>query len=355
MVFEERFQITNVGHFWLLWVEIIDHSNLPGSDASRVLAMIKPHSNRIFQANTRLIHRGEYLLGPTIIRTGDPFGMFYAERIFPGKDNLLTIPLQFDIDNFSSPTGQLSGGKALRTSSLDSTPYASGIREYRIGDSLSRIHWRSTAHRQRLMVKEFDQDPQSNIWILLDANQTSQVQLRESQTPDSNLPENEIQKFGRMNLPLDTFEYAVTSAATIVKYFIRLGRAVGFASMGSTLSYLIAERGDRQLGKVIEALAFIDCNGRLPLLGLIQSQEANFIKGSTVILISSSPLSELDICTDYLLLHRLKMVVVYIDPKSFLNKKTTPNLSEIYKSKGVEFYWIKKNDDIKSILSYSGK
>jgi uncharacterized protein (DUF58 family) len=353
-VFEERFQVKNVGRFWILWVEIIDKSALPGSIASRILIMMKPHSNQIFQVNTRLVHRGEFPLGPTLIRTGDPFGMFYAERIFPAKDNLLTIPLQFDIDHFSSPAGQLSGGKAMRTSSQDATPYASSVREYRIGDSLSRIHWRSTARRQRLMVKEFDQDPQSNIWVLLDANESSQVQSPENSIFESNRTD-KIQKIPKTDLPPDTFEYAVTSTATIVKYFIRLGRAVGFASMGSSLSYLTAERGERQLGKVIEALAFIDCKGKLPLLGLVQSQEANFVKGSTVILVSSSSANELEISTDYLLLRGIRMVVVFIDPKSFLDKKTTPRLSELYKSKGVEFYWIKKNDDIKSILGFSGK
>jgi len=352
MLFEERFQVTNVGHFWLLWVEVIDQSKLPGSDASCVVFMIKPHANRVYQSNTRLTHRGEYTLGPTLIRTGDPFGMFYAERMFPGKDSLLTIPFQFDIDHFSSPAGQLSGGKALRTSSQDTTPYASSVREYRTGDSLSRIHWRSTARRQRLMVKEFDQDPQSNIWVLLDADQSSEVRLIENGISEESIHEAKFKKTTKINLPADTFEYAVTITATIVKYFIRLGRAVGFASMGSSLSYLTAERGERQLGKVIEALAFMDCNGNLPLLGLVQSQEANFVKGSTVILISSSPSNELEICTDYLLLRGLKMVVVFIDSKSFVGKKTNPHLSEVYKSKGVELYWIKKNDDIKTILGY---
>jgi uncharacterized protein (DUF58 family) len=204
------------------------------------------------------------------------------------------------------------------------------------------------------MVKEFDQDPQSNIWVLLDANESSQVQLPEYSIFESHRT-GKIQKLTKADLPPDTFEYAVTSTATIVKYFIRLGRAVGFASMGNSLSYLTAERGERQLGKVIEALAFIDCKGKLPLLGLVQSQEANFVKGSTVILVSSSSANELEISTDYLLLRGIRMVVVFIDAKSFSGKKTTPRLSELYKSKGVEFYWIKKNDDIKSILGFSGK
>ena len=46
------------------------------------------------------------------------------------------------------------------------TPNASGIREYAPGDPLSRIHWRSTAHTGELMVKTFELDPTSDIWVI---------------------------------------------------------------------------------------------------------------------------------------------------------------------------------------------
>jgi uncharacterized protein (DUF58 family) len=42
------------------------------------------------------------------------------------------------------------------------------VRDYEPGDSFSRIHWRSTARRDRLVVKEFELDPLADIWIVPD-------------------------------------------------------------------------------------------------------------------------------------------------------------------------------------------
>ena len=52
-----------------------------------------------------------------------------------------------------------------------------GVREYVDGDPLNRIHWMSTARRDRLMVKEFELDPQSDVWIFLDAEREVQSTL----------------------------------------------------------------------------------------------------------------------------------------------------------------------------------
>ena len=49
------------------------------------------------------------------------------------------------------------------------TPQAAGVREYSPGDPLSRVHWPTTVRRDKLMVKEFDEDSQSSVWLLLDA------------------------------------------------------------------------------------------------------------------------------------------------------------------------------------------
>jgi hypothetical protein len=56
-------------------------------------------------------------------------------------------------------SGLLSGGEALRRRTHYVTTNASGVRDYAPGDSFSRIHWRSTARRNRLIVKEFELDP----------------------------------------------------------------------------------------------------------------------------------------------------------------------------------------------------
>lgn len=110
-MFEERFTVINNYPFWQLWVEVLDHSLLLGSKGSKIIYMLKPRAERVYQANTRLTQRGEFILGPTEIRVGDPFGIFYGMKVIPGNETLLTIPLHFDIYHFASLAGHLSGGK----------------------------------------------------------------------------------------------------------------------------------------------------------------------------------------------------------------------------------------------------
>jgi uncharacterized protein (DUF58 family) len=47
------------------------------------------------------------------------------------------------------------------------TPNASGVREYAPGDAFNRIHWKSTARTGEMMVKTFELDPASDIWIVI--------------------------------------------------------------------------------------------------------------------------------------------------------------------------------------------
>src|SRR5690606_31015882 len=64
--------------------------------------------------------------------------------------------------------GLLSGGEAQRQRSHNVTTNAAGVRDYAYGDSFNRIHWRSTARKDKLVVKEFEIDPLVDIWIFPD-------------------------------------------------------------------------------------------------------------------------------------------------------------------------------------------
>ena len=71
---------------------------------------------------------------------------------------------------------------------MEATSHAAGVRDYQPGDPLNRIHWKSSARKDRFMVKEFDQDPQGDVWILLDASKFTQYEAHELNTnfvPDS--------------------------------------------------------------------------------------------------------------------------------------------------------------------------
>jgi uncharacterized protein (DUF58 family) len=160
-VFEESFELINPSYLPRLFVEVRNDSSLPAAAGSRVLTMIGGKEDRTYLARTWLTQRGAFPLGPTTLGSGDPFGFFSIKRTFPSTASLLVLPMIIPVANFPSPAGLLPGGKAIQRKSYDVTPHASGVREYVHGDPLKRIHWPSTARRGKLMVKEFEQDPQS--------------------------------------------------------------------------------------------------------------------------------------------------------------------------------------------------
>ena len=88
-----------------------------------------------------------------------------------------------DIPEFTLPIGILPGGDAVRRRTQQVTTNAAGIRDYAPGDSFSRIHWPTSARKNRLFVKEFELDPLADVWLLMDAERTVHVGSYDSTDP----------------------------------------------------------------------------------------------------------------------------------------------------------------------------
>ena len=140
-IFEEHFEIFNESRTPKLWLEVANESNIPHSTGSRVLTFIRPHQKRIYIARTWLTGRGGFVLGPTTVSSGDPFGIFRVSQKYPAQSSLVVLPMLFPIAEFATPPGLLPGGRAIRRKSIDITPHAAGVREYVPGDPMKRIHW----------------------------------------------------------------------------------------------------------------------------------------------------------------------------------------------------------------------
>ena len=144
-LFEERFEVYNASRLPRLWIEVRDESLLPGSRGSHVLSLIGGQERRSYLVRTRLVERGVFPLGQTVLASGDPFGLFPVSRSYPAQETLMVFPMMVDVKIFPSPSGWLSGGEALRRRTHQITANVAGVREYAPGDPLNRIHWLSTA------------------------------------------------------------------------------------------------------------------------------------------------------------------------------------------------------------------
>ncbi|MDX1436201.1 MAG: DUF58 domain-containing protein [Anaerolineales bacterium] len=352
-IFEERFEIQNTSRVPRLWLEIRDQSSLPNSMGSQVLTLIGGRQGRSYISRTRLIQRGIFPMGPTTIRSGDPFGLFPVSRQFPAVEALMVYPLMVDVRVFPNPPGLMTGGEAQRQRTPQATTNAAGVREYVVGDPLNRIHWVSTARRNQLIVKEFELDPQSDIWIFLDADGTVQSSLP-YQAP-STAAEVLWKSKERVELPPSTEEYGVSIAASISRYYLRKGRAVGLVFNTGAPTVLPPDRDARQLDKILEALALLRAGGEMEFSALVTGQAQYLVRGSTVILITSSMRERVVGGVDLIQRRGLRPIVLLLDAGTFGGPPGAEATEIAIKAMNVPTRRIEYGDDLETVLNHVGR
>ena len=324
-IFEENFEIENKSRIFAPWVEIYNKSAIPFAAGSRLFTYITGHQKRTYLARTWLTRRGSFPLGPTRISTGDPFGLFRSSMEIASVQTLVVLPVLVEIISFVFPPGLLPGGQVIRRKSSDVTPHAAGVREYVHGDAMKRIHWPTSIKRNQLMVKEFEQDPQAEIWLYLD----SQKWVHYEKPHHFEEVSVESMLFGRrpkFQLPPSTLEYSISITASLARYFIRQRRAVGFVSAGQTFNVHPAERSERQEAKILETLAFVEADGELSLAALVAAQASQLPQGSSAILVTATTHPDLLFAVDDLQRRFLRPVVILLDAATFGGERGTEQL-----------------------------
>ncbi len=133
-----------------------------------VLDRVEPRGLREVTYQVRSDVRGRFRVGPLSIRLTDPFGLVELTRSFSSADDLVVTPVVSPL-----PPVPLGGNWSGGGESAARTLAASGeddvtTREYREGDDLRKVHWRSTARTGELMVRREEQPFTSRATLLLD-------------------------------------------------------------------------------------------------------------------------------------------------------------------------------------------
>jgi len=179
-----------------------------GSRPRFVIDTMRPGWSRRIDYAVQADVRGRYQIGPLRVRVGDPFGLLELHRTFTKTAHLVVIPATEPL-----PAIPLLGAWT-GTGDNRPRPFASGsaadvtVRDYRVGDDLRRVHWRSTAKVGSLMVRREEQPWQSRCTLFID----NRARVHRGQGPHSSL------------------ERAVTAAASIAVHLTTQGYQVRLVS-----------------------------------------------------------------------------------------------------------------------------
>ena len=353
-VAEERFLVHNTGRLTKVWLEIYDASELPAHRVSRVLNGLRANARWSFSVRTVCQRRGRFRIGPITIATGDPFGLFVFHRRLPGTQSAITVyPAALDLPTFAPAMGQMPGGDALQRRTHHVTTNVAGTREYAPGDSFNRIHWRSTARMDRLIVKEFELDPSADVWIYLDMERYAQASLWYEQ--EWNTRDLSMMWLGSstqsMRMPPSTEEYGVTIAATLAKYFLRQQRALGLAAYGHQREIVQPDRGERQLNRLLEVLAVLRAEGSMRFDAVLAQEATKLGRNNTLVAITSSGDPAWIKSLREIKRRGLRVIAVFIDPSSFGGHGDAQFAAGELLASGIATYVIKESDDLRAVLS----
>jgi uncharacterized protein (DUF58 family) len=306
----ERITLQNLWPVPKLWIELLDHSDLPGHGPGFV-AYLPGRDRRRWLTRTPCTMRGKFTLGPATLVSGDPFGLFRVTRQVPTSGEVLVYPHMTPLPGFRLPSAELPGGQYLKSRTHHVTPNVSTVRDYQPGDSFNRIHWRSTARTGQLMVKEFELDPTAELYIVLDMQERAQERL---------LPpgaERGMRRLSEVRVAESTEEYGVQVAASIARHMLEQDRAVGLIAWGQHREVIPAEREVRQLYKILEALAVLRAHGTQSLAEVLAAESSRFGRNSTLVIVTPA-LDERWVTSVQHLRHRgVQAVAVFVDPQSF--------------------------------------
>jgi uncharacterized protein (DUF58 family) len=223
---------------------------LPGETASVELAV---------QTNKR----GAYTLGPVYVGVTFPFGILRMSSKLSGRRRVLVTPRIHSVSSLALNSGlrHQPGGVPMASETGESLEFM-GVREYRQGDSLSKIHWKLWARRGEPVVREFSQEYFSRVGVVVDTYRP----------PDP-----------------AAFEAAAEVAASIANFLARQDAIVDFFAAGEDVYFLSVGRQLGTLQSILDVLACVEpC--REPPYDRLEHQLLDVLPGlSAVVVVTFAP------------------------------------------------------------------
>jgi uncharacterized protein (DUF58 family) len=293
---------------------------------------LSPRETRNWRTQFRCRRRGQYNLGVLKVRITDPLGLFNVEKRVGEYQEIIVYPEMVELPFFQALPSHEQGNTPRRWLASEAGPITARVRDYTTGDSYHHIHWPTTAHAGKLMVRDFEPDRSNynfkSIWLVLDMHRNS----RQGEGDDN------------------TEEYAVKIAASLAKKHIESGKEVGLMAAGDKSYLCLPETGNEQLKKILLALAVMKAEGGVPLDSLVTSQSERFEAGSVMVVIMPSSSENMVTPLRQASGRGIIVTTVLLDSASFGGEIGADNLAHNLITGGIHVYIMGRGTRITSAL-----
>jgi len=302
-----KLQVANRKPLPLPWIQIDDEipqalgstSSLPGKKPGSVLirrsAAMLWYSSVKWKYELPCLKRGYYPLGPTVISSGDIFGLYSRSLQTALEDHIIVYPKILPVGHLGIPSQQPMGESRSEYRVFQDPTRPVGVRNYQHGDSLRHVHWKASARLQALQVKIFEPTTTFKVALFLSV---------ESFTHDGSFRE-------------DEFELGISVAASLAHHVIGGGSPAGVfvnaRRVDSGQAVSIAPSGSRdQLTTILEALAKVNASSSGPFELFLENEQRVLHAGTTVALIVGKSPETLPLLLSSLKENGFKLLVFFI-------------------------------------------
>jgi uncharacterized protein (DUF58 family) len=270
--------------------------------------------------------RGRYAFEETTAVIEDPFGFDRVELELPAPGALLVYPRLVELERLFSESGASArDGRRLllrRPSGFD----LHSVREYQQGESLRMVHWRSTAKRGQLMVKELEDSPRDEVAVVLDADPATVVG--------------------------ESFEQQVRAAGSILLAHARRGRRAVLVVNSPRREQQRVHSADGDWRHALDLLAAVEPEEGPPLSALLAEEAGAAARALELAVVTASLSPKLVERLVDCSLGRRNVSLVLVDAASFGagEKRRFPELLRL-QAAGVAIAVLRSGDDLATVLA----
>jgi len=271
------------------------------------------------------VPRGRYVVEAARATIDDPFGLAQADVDLDARGSLLVYPRLVLLDRLFSESGaHAQDGRRLllrRPSGFD----LHSVREYEQGESLRKVHWKTTARRGQLMVKELEDAPRDEIAVILDADETAVV--------------------------ADSFDVQVRAAGSILRAHASHARRAVLAVNSAERPSVHVTSLDGDWLAALGVLAEAEPNGSRPVVELLAREGGPASRAVETVVVTGRLSGALATKLVQRVLAGQGVSVVWVDTASFAGRPATvqPELLRLQAS-GVRVAVVRRGDALAAVL-----
>ena len=272
------------------------------------------------------VPRGRYALDDAEAVLEDPFGLERASVALPAQGALLVLPRIVELEGLFSESGtRAHDGRRLllrRPSGFD----VHSVREYEEGESLRKVHWKTTARRGQLMVKELQDEPRDEIAILLDADARA--------------------------VAGGSFDAQVRAAGSLLRAQAVRDRRAVLVVNSLRQEVVRVQTATGEWRAALETLAALEPDGHVPLAAFLADDSGPAARAYELAVVTA----RLEPGLVDRLVHRAqaqrRVSVVYVDAPTFAGAKPTRDAGLLrLQASGVPVAVLREGDDLREVLS----